>query len=104
MAKLKLGNSMPAEDHESGGYLLHIESEVLRSDCVTDVISIDKDSNAIWFDSRISSILDAGWRDPEYIEIEQWIKDNFEGDQIGPSILGRIRRHMMNEHRNESIC
>ena len=80
------------EDSEHGGYLIPIKTLFTQGDSFSDYISIDLESQALWFNSYIYSTIEAGWRSEEYQELSKWLKENFEGPQIESSIIGYIRK------------
>ena len=82
------------EDDKSDGYLISIKSPFIHGDCYGDLISIDVDSQSLWFDYRLKYVLEPGWNSEEYIEIEKWLNSIFKGSQIGSSILGFIRKNL----------
>lgn len=84
------------EDLENGGYLIPIKTPFKQGDCYGDLISVDVETQCLWFDYRIAYVLEAGQKSEEYQEISDWLNEVFEGAQIGTSILGYIRRNIIN--------
>ena len=80
-----------SEDKENGGYLLPIKTQFEIGDWVGDIISLDVESQSIWFRYGLIHILEAGWNDEEYQEVRDMLKLYFDGN-TATAILGRIRR------------
>ena len=94
--KLKLDLSKGViEDIKYGGYLIPISTPFNYGDSFSDYISIDKESQSLWFSSYIYSVIRAGWKSEEYQELKDWLNESFQGPEIGTSIIGYIRKQYL---------
>jgi len=86
-------------DEEYGGYTIPIKLKnskcnFTQGDCYGDLIAIDVDSQSLWFRDAIYSVLQAGWKDEEYIELSEFLTYNF-GSGMDSAICGKLRRHFL---------